>query len=88
MHLHALNCLLRALEQELGLQNRYVSMYLGMNALITHALLVLLFAAPFGAWFGVWFWECTITQANNGVRWKGVIVRSMLVQVSVNFSQS
>ena len=55
-----------------------------MNALINRALLVLLFAAPFGAWF----WECTVTQANNGLRWKGVIAGSMLVRVSVDFSRS
>jgi hypothetical protein len=58
------------------------------HALITRTLLVLLFAAAFGAWFGAWFWECTVTRANNGLRWKGVIVGSMLVLVSVDFSRS
>jgi hypothetical protein len=78
---------MRALGQELGLQNR--CLHRAENyALITRTLLVLLFAASFGAWFGAWFWKCTVTQVNNGLRWKGVIVGSMLVPVSVDFSQS
>jgi hypothetical protein len=60
---------LRALEQALGLQNKYLRRAEN-HPLITRALLVLLFAAPFGVWFGAWFLECTVTQANNGLRWK------------------